>query len=125
MTITITERPIDEAMTCLDMVSYIGQVTGNFAKCNTNGALELKWYDLTAFEESDSLDGGICPPYSSGDSCSGNFLFKLQYEAFQTNDIIIFYNFTTPTISVDDVGNQLRLYEMILQTIWLRVFQSK
>ena len=113
---TITERPIDEAMTCLDMVSYIGQVTGNFAKCNTNGALELKWYDLTAFEESDSLDGGRFdsteePSYQSGDNADGgNFTNYSSGDNIdggtflQTKRYHHFYNFsTTPTISVDDV----------------------
>lgn len=54
----INERPIDDALSCLDIVSFIGQVTGNYAKCNVDGALEMKWYDLSAFEESDSFDGG-------------------------------------------------------------------
>lgn len=71
---TIERRPSDEATTCREIVAWIGQISGNFARCNINGALELKWYDLTTFEETDSLDGGRfdnATPYSSGDNVDG------------------------------------------------------
>lgn len=110
----INERPIDEALTCLDMISFIGQVTGNFAKCNINGALELKWYDLSAFEESDSIDGGKfddTTPYASGDNADGgNFTNYSSGDSVdggtfeQMKKYHHFYNFgNTPTLSVDDV----------------------
>lgn len=54
----IKERPIGDAITCLDIVSYIAQIAGCYARCNVDGALELKWYDLDAFEGEDQLDGG-------------------------------------------------------------------
>lgn len=75
---TIQKRPEDEALTCRDIVSYIAQISGCFARCNVNGVLELKWYDIGAFEQSDNLDGGIFDkdtPYSSGDTADGgNFI---------------------------------------------------
>ena len=47
-----------ESLSCLDVVAYIAQISGCFAKCDTDGRLELKWYDTEAFEQADSLDGG-------------------------------------------------------------------
>lgn len=54
----IQSRPADDAMNCLDIVSYIAQNTGNFARCNVDGELELKWYELSVFESQPNLDGG-------------------------------------------------------------------
>lgn len=54
----VTRRPDDEATTCREIVAWIAQNSGNFARCNTDGVLELKWYDTGAFEQADSLDGG-------------------------------------------------------------------
>jgi len=112
----INERPVDDALSCLDMISYIGQVTGNFAKCNINGALEMKWYDTSVFEQTDSVDGGRFDStdessYQSGDSVDGgNFI------DYTSGDIIDggtfeqmkryhhFYDFgSIPSVSVDDV----------------------
>jgi hypothetical protein len=47
----ITDRPEDTALTCREMVSYIGQISGNFARINHNGGLELKWYEFELFDE--------------------------------------------------------------------------
>lgn len=55
---TIQERPDSSALSCLDVVAYIAQLSGNFAKVNISGDLELKWYDTGAFEQADSIDGG-------------------------------------------------------------------
>ena len=70
----ITRRPDDEAITCREIVAWIAQLSGNFARCNTDGALELKWYDIGAFESSDNLDGGTfdnSTPYATGDIADG------------------------------------------------------
>ena len=72
----IERRPSDEATTCREIVAWIAQMSGNFARCNVDGALELKWYDIGAFESSDSLDGGRFDnteetSYQSGDNADG------------------------------------------------------
>lgn len=54
----INRRPSDEATTCREIVAWIAQLSGNYARCNTDGALELKWYDIGAFESEDNIDGG-------------------------------------------------------------------
>ena len=74
----INERPVDEALTCRDMISSVAQTGGNFARCNNQGALELKWYDFKAFETEDNIDGGKFDesmPYATGDNADGgNFI---------------------------------------------------
>ena len=64
----------DESTTCREIVAWIAQLSGNFARCNVNGALELKWYDVSVFETVSNLNGGIfdeSTPYASGDSADG------------------------------------------------------
>lgn len=76
----VTRAPNDEATTCREIVSYIAQNSGNYARCNVDGALELKWYDIDAFYQSDNVDGGTFDnidtvSYQSGDSVDGgNFI---------------------------------------------------
>lgn len=72
----ITRELDDEATTCREVVAWIAQIAGCFARCNTQGALELKWYDVGAFEQSDNLDGGKFDntnntSYQTGDSANG------------------------------------------------------
>jgi len=108
----ITRRPNDEAITCREIVAWIAQNSGNFARCNTDGALELKWYDITAFEQSDSLDGGAFDsntPYSSGDNADGgDFTFSEidNYDGgtfLQTKKYHHIYALNQATIGTDDV----------------------
>ena len=54
----IDDRPTEEAVTCREIISWIAQLSGNFVRCNVDGALELKWYDMSTFEQADNLDGG-------------------------------------------------------------------
>ena len=110
----IQSRPDDEALSCLDMVSYIAQIAGCFARCNRDGAIEIKWYDTTAFEHEDSLDGGSFDssnPYASGDSADGgNFTDYNSGDSFDGGTFLELKKFwhlydfgSTPTIAVDDV----------------------
>ncbi len=42
----VQNRP-DGDLTFRDIIGYIAEVSGTFAKCNRNGALELRWYTPT------------------------------------------------------------------------------
>lgn len=114
--LVIAMRPADEAITYREIVSYISKLAGCYARCDTYGRLELKWYDTSAFEQEDNVDGGTFDTttkssyqsgdnkdggnftnYSSGDSADGGtFLNQRQYH--HVYDIM-----TTPTICTDDV----------------------
>jgi hypothetical protein len=113
---TITERPLDDAVSCREVVSWIAQLSGNFARMNTSGQLELKWYDFEIFEEGnldggtfddteetsyqsgDSADGGNFTDYTSGDNIDGgsftdlsrfHHFYSLSQFSVATDDVVI------------------------------------
>lgn len=67
----IPTAPDDDKLTCREMISYVAQVAGCFAKVTTNTGgqirLELKWYNQAALESAlDGLDGGVFDGISVG-----------------------------------------------------------
>ena len=46
---SIATRPVDTAITCREIVAWVAQLAGCYARCNTDGALELKWYYYVDF----------------------------------------------------------------------------
>ncbi len=113
----VDQRPADPSLTFRGIVAYCTQIAGCFARCNTNGALEIKWYNFGAFEDSDNLDGdkfdnydpnvylsgdnadgGNFDDYSSGDNADGgNFdtlplwhhIYALKSQSICTDDVVI------------------------------------
>ncbi|MFR3145398.1 MAG: hypothetical protein ACLTOT_14370 [Eubacterium callanderi] len=75
-TYVIQKNPFksNEQVTWREILSHCAQIAGCYARCNTDGQLELKWYDQTVFE-SNGLDGGCfdngAPDYQSGDCADG------------------------------------------------------
>lgn len=72
-TYKVTNRPADDATTYADVVSYVAQLAGCFAKFNADGALVLDWYDTDRFyqDTGDILSGGDFSDYSQEDIISG------------------------------------------------------
>lgn len=110
----VESLPDDETISCREVVGWIAQKAGCFARFNTQGALELKWYDIAAFESEDNLDGGYFDgntPYSSGDNADGgNFTDYNSGDSFDGGSFTIMdryqhlYSFNnSPTIGTDDV----------------------
>lgn len=72
---TVSRRPSDDRLTCLNIVSYAAQAAGLWARADERGRVVLGWYDLeslTAGEE--SLDGrhfDPATPYATGDTADG------------------------------------------------------
>ena len=109
----IAERPDDSGtLTCGAMLSYVAQVTGNYARCDRNGRLALSWYNTSAFEAEEWLDGDRfdeANPYASGDTADGgNFT---DYSAGASKDgggfgfgsFAILSAITGLTVATDDV----------------------
>lgn len=70
----VSERPADESLTCRQVLSWVAQIACSWARFDTYGRLKLDWYDLSAFENRDGLNGGIFDegnPYQSGDTAFG------------------------------------------------------
>ena len=74
----VVMRPEDDALTCLEVIAYAAQASGNFARVAVNGQLVIDWYNTSLFEGEDWLDGQTFDddsPYSSGsDADGGNFI---------------------------------------------------
>lgn len=85
MTIPIKTQP--EQTTFREVVSWIACMAGCFARCNTFGELELKWFDTAEHEQEESVaDGGVfdaSTPYSSGDSYDGG-----AFNPWNTGDVL-------------------------------------
>lgn len=135
----VGERPSDDALTCLEMIAYAAQASGNYARINTSGYLVLDWYNTAAFEAEDWLDGDDfddAKPYASGDSADGgNFtdyssgdtveggefganvyasLFALSDSAIVTDDVVITGVRVTAQDEVDKDGTAGEAGETVL-----------
>lgn len=95
------------------IIAYCALLAGCYARCNTDGRLELKWYDTAAFDgiidggvfdtttedsyqTGDDLDGGNFTDYSSGDTADGGtFTDVLPYHHI--------YSFSSLSVSTEDV----------------------
>lgn len=111
---TITERPESETTTCREVISWAAQIAGCFARMNSLGHLELKWYNQSDLESvMDGLDGGefdSSTPYSTGDAADGgtfnpwNTGYVYDGGAFTwTNKTHLISSIYSEDISVDDV----------------------
>lgn len=70
----VEERPDDSSITCIAMLSYVAQASGNWARCDVWGRIRLDWYDTACYEGEDWLDGDRfdgASPYASGDTANG------------------------------------------------------
>lgn len=80
----VRKRPDDNAMTFRDVVAYVAQLSGNFARMNNAGSLELKWYeiDLAVKSAEADLDGGGFKEYGAAIEVNGgNFInYKSNYD---------------------------------------------
>lgn len=112
-TFQIPERPDDEAVTFREIISYVAQIACCFARVNVNGALELKWYDMsilddegldgqyfdtesdTEYKSGDTADGGTFNPWNTGYVYdAGDFTKMTSYHNI--------YSYSSLDISTDD-----------------------
>lgn len=113
----ITSAPDKDTCTYREVLSWIAQICGCFARFNSEGHLELKWYDRTSLETViDGLDGGVfdvttLSSYQTGDTANGG-----SFNPWNTGDVHDSGDFTdmiknvhfintaySHTMSVDDV----------------------
>lgn len=72
----VEQNPSDDAVTFREVISWCAQIAGCFARCNTYGELEIKWYNAK-FLDYGILDGGNFDDvdsegfYGNGESVSG------------------------------------------------------
>lgn len=69
----VDTRP-DDKTTFREVLSWVGQISCHWCRCNANGQLSLGWYDMSVLENADDLDGGKfdgSKPYATGDNADG------------------------------------------------------
>lgn len=111
----IASKPSEESTTFREVIAWVAQICGCFARVNVDGQLELKWYEQSTLEHIlDGTDGGIfdegTPRYTSGDTANGGVFNPwetgTEYDggAFQWTEHVHYINSVyNRTISVDDV----------------------
>ena len=104
----VSERPTDTEMIYREIISYVAQLAGCFARMNNEGYLELKWYDTEAFPE--CLDGGDFQKYELENQVDGgNFTDYGQTMVIDGGgfkDLSKYhsiYAYTTLDVSTDDI----------------------
>lgn len=110
--IVIPERPDgDDSYTFRQVLSWAGQISCHWCRCNENGELSLGWYDTEQYEKlSQICDGGTFNPWSEGDAVDGGTLNPwsagdaLDGGAFKDfNKYHHIYSISSRTVSTDDV----------------------
>ena len=66
----VTSRPSDEEITYREIVAYIAQLSASYARFDSEGQLEFKWYDKEVFDF-DRLDGGDFKEYELEQNVDG------------------------------------------------------
>lgn len=85
----------DDSTTCREIISWIAQISGNFARCNYNGMLELKWYEhfpniLDGNGDTDIIDGNGTTDIVDGNAIVNyHHIFALENSSVGTDDIVI------------------------------------
>ena len=113
----IASAPDKDTCTYREVLAWVAQICGCFARFNKEGHLDLKWYDRTGLEAiMDGLDGGVFDSenqsrYTTGDTADGGSFNPWDtgyvYDAGDFTDIITNVHFIntaySQTMSVDDV----------------------
>lgn len=105
---------VPDGSTCLDVLRWAAQVAGCFARATPEGRVALGWYDLSALEGEDWLDGESFddgePSYGSGSDADGG-----TFDDYSTGDAADggtfdanrerahLYSFTRLAVATDDV----------------------
>lgn len=108
----VKEKPADKT-TCLDMISHVAQAAGCWAKMDNTGKLDISWYDTTAFDNEDWLDGGDyegnATPYATGDIADGGSFASYSSGdstaggSFESRGYALVYAISSSQIIADDV----------------------
>ena len=67
----VAERPNGESTTFREVIGWVATIAGCYARCNVNGELELKWFNISDFDDESSLDGGKFNPWTAGTITNG------------------------------------------------------
>lgn len=91
---SITRAIEDTATTCREVLIYIAQIAGCFARCNTDGYLELKWFDMSVIDN-EFISAGTFTDPSTDEISAGTFTIPSTdiIEAGDFTDLAKFHTF--------------------------------
>lgn len=135
----VKENPFDDDsnnITYRAILSYCAMLACCYARCNVDGHIEIKWYDVNAFNElikydggifdqtdekvyqtGDALDGGNFLDYTSGGAAEGGSfaedlkfhnIYSLSSLDVSTEDVVITGIKVTATDGVNSAGKKLK-----------------
>lgn len=141
---SVSAIPIEEKTTFREIISWISQIAGCFAKCDVNGNLEIKWCNTDALNTgANGLNGGVfddsVPLYNSGDSADGGYFnpwttgYEINISTFNLQKDLhnLFYNYSVNIASSDIVITGIKVFveindeEIIDNSIALRIANGK
>lgn len=113
----LSNAPDKDTCTYREVLSWVAQICGCFARFNSEGHLELKWYDRQSLEDiMDGLDGGVFDSvsqsrYTTGDTADGGTFNPwntgYEFDAGDFDDMIkdvhLINSAYSQSMSVDDV----------------------
>lgn len=106
--LSIPSRPDTDTVSCLDIISYVAQISGSFAVCDTDGRLLFKWYDMGVLNSA-QVDGGEFHREGSYeiDIDGGAFTDNESAVAYDggnfTDEYVVFRRFASLSVCTDDV----------------------
>lgn len=107
----VQTRPEDSALTFRQVLQWVGEISCNFCKSDSQGRLCLQWYDtdlletlcgidggsFTSWNTGEAVDGGTLSPWTTGDTFDGGNLAGITSEYHHIR------SFSSLTMSTDDV----------------------
>ena len=63
----VQEAPDSKNITFRDVIGWCALIAGCFARCDVDGKLEFKWFNISAFEQLKVYDGGTFDPWTDSE----------------------------------------------------------
>lgn len=104
----VNERPKDENLTYREMILYVSQLAGCYARCNYAGMLEMKSFDFSVFDNEEIVDGDFFNNENITETVDGGQFTDSVTDTvdggdFTSKDYHVIYRLSNPTINTDDI----------------------
>lgn len=107
---SVANRPAEESTTFREVLGWVATIAGCFARCNVDGELELKWFDIDALNsvQTSVYDGGTFNPWTTGNVIDGGSFWStgdtLDAGEFTSNSAVHYIaSLDSQSLGVDDV----------------------
>ena len=73
--LSVNEFEYDESTTCRQVLGWLLQMNGGFAKATPTGAIKISWYNAKVWGNSIDADGGVFNPWQTADVLNGGTMW--------------------------------------------------